>query len=302
MMPNMPPISRRAFASVGAAAVVGGLASPGVHASMTVPKGKRAGDLALSKVSSEYLFFEDPDEAFRQHLRIERDLADTEGTTLTWYNWIAFVIAEGRSPFPIMRYEGIEYSYFRKLRDLEYRIHAHNLSYVRDLNSGEFADTVANPMTGKRVKAKSTLLLNDPGTLASPKGFRNLRSDGKTYVQPYRVFRTQDNLIKLDSVRTAPPDWPSVHIENSCQWVEIADFENPSITSLPTHFSGTYVFPFPDWLEMGAAKGHMLGFFEGRKLNSPQDLPREFLERTEREHPELLSPRWQEFARPMPFL
>ncbi len=296
-MPNMPLISRRAFASVGAATVAGGLVSPALSAA----SGSHGGNPGPSKVTSEYLFLDDPDEAFRQHLRIERDLVDAEGTTLTWYNWIAFVIAEGRSPFPIMRYEGMEYSYFRKLRDLEYRIHAHNLSYVRDLNSGAFADTVDNPIIGKHVKAKPTVLLNDPGTLASPQGFRNLRSDGKTYVQPYRMFRKQDDLIKLDSIRTAPPDWPVVHIENSCQWVTLADFQNRSITSLPTHFSGTYVFPFPGWLEMGTAKGHMLGFFDGRKISSPSDLPREFLERTEREYPELLSPRWQEFDRPMPF-
>jgi len=49
-------------------------------------------------------------------------------------------------------------------------------------------------------------------------------------------------------------------------------------------------------------EGHMLGFYDGRKLNGPQDLPREFLARTEREHPELLGPRWSEFDRPVSFL
>lgn len=301
-MQDRSVISRRGFAVAGAAAVAGGIAASGAKASIVVPRGKTTASLGLSQISSEFLFFEDPDEAFRQHMRIERALVDTQGTHLTWYNWIAFVIAEGRSPFPIMRYEGIEYSYFRRLHDLEYRIHAHNLSFVRDLETGKFAETVDNPITGKRVKAMPTVLLNDPGTLASPQGFRNLRSDGKTYVQPFRTFRTEGSLIKLDSVRTAPPNWPTVHIENSCQWVEIADFENPTIASLPAHFSGTYVFPFPAWLEMGNTKGHMLGFFDGRKLNSPAELPREFLARTQREYPELLGPRWQEFDRPVSFL
>jgi hypothetical protein len=296
---DLPGLSRRRFA---AAAVSGGLAASAARGAIIVPRGKTASALGLSQITSEALFFDDPDEAFRQHMRIERALVDTEGTHLTWYNWIAFVIAEGRSPFPIMRYEGMEYSYFRRLHDLEYRIHAHNLSFVRDLETGKFADTVENPIAGKHVKAQPTVLLNDPGTLASPKGFRNLHSDGKTFVQPYRMFRTEGNLIKLDSVRTAPPNWPVVHIENSCQWAEIADFNNPSIASLPSHFSGTYVFPFPAWLEMGDTRGHMLGFFDGRKLNSPAELPREFLARTQREYPELLSPRWQEFARPVSFL
>lgn len=302
MTKSTPSLNRRSFVSAGAAAAIGGLAAPGALASITVPKGKSVGEMALSKVTSEFLSFEDPEEEFRQHFRLERDLAESQGTTLTWYNWMAFVIPVGRAPFPIMRYEGIEYSYFRNLGDLGYRIHAHNLSYVRELSNAAFADTVDNPITGKRVKAQPTLILNDPGTLASPRGFRNLASDGSTFVQPYRLFRTEDNLMKLDSVRTAPPDWPVTHIENSCQWARIADFENPTITSLPVHFAGSYVFPFPKWLEMGDAEGHMLGFFDGRKLNSPADLPREFLERTEREHPELLSPRWDEFNNPVSFL
>ncbi len=294
-------IGRRGMMGAGAAAALAALGGGGAAASIIVPRGTSAGAMALSRVTSEFLFFEDPDEAFRQHLRIERDLVDSQGTTMTWYNWIAIAIIEGRSPFPIMRYEGMEYSYFRRLQGLEYRIHAHNLSYVRDLHSGAFADTVISPATGKPVPAKPTVLLNDPGTLASPKGFRNLRSDGKTWVQPYGMFRTEDNLIKFDSIRTAPPDWPVTHIENSCQWAPLADFENPAITSLPTHFAGSYVFPFPSWLGMAGVKGHMLGFFDGRKINGPHDLPRDFRARAERDYPELLSPRWGEFDTPVGF-
>lgn len=301
-MQDLKTISRRGFATAGAAAALGGLGAAGAEASIIVPRGKPAGDMALSRVSSEFMFFEDSDEAFRQHLRMERDLVESQGKTLTWYHWLAFAIIEGRSPFPVMRYEGMEYSYFRRLKGLEYRIHAHNLSYVRELQSGAFADTIPHPITAKPVKAKPTVLLEDPGTLASPKGFRNLRSDGKTWVQPYRMFRTEDNLIKFDSIRTAPPDWPVTHIENSCQWARLADFENPSITSLPVHFAGSYVFPFPKWLGMDGVKGYMLGFFDGRKINGPLDLPREFLARTEREYPELLSPRWGDFDKPVSFL
>lgn len=300
MIPLHDGVSRRFF--TGAALGVVGLGSASAGAAITVPRGKPTGAMSLSRVVSEYLVFEDAEEAFRQHLRIERDLVADEGATITWYNWMAYVIAEGHSPFPLMRYEGMEYSYFRRLSGLEYRIHAHNLSYVRDLNTGEFAETVDNPLTGQRVSAKPTVLLNDPGTLASPRGFRNLESDGKTYVQPFRSFRIQDDLIKLDSVRTAPPDWPILHIESSCQWVRQADFENSAITSLPTQFAGTYVFPFPGWLRMEGVKGHMLGFYDGRKLNGPQDLPQAFLARTEREHPELLKPRWREFDKPIKWL
>ncbi|MEQ8507551.1 MAG: hypothetical protein RIF37_14330 [Rhodospirillaceae bacterium] len=38
-----------------------------------------------------------------------------------------------------------------------------------------------------------------------------------------------------------------------------------------------------------------------KKVNGPQELPREFLDRMERECPELLEPRWSEFESPVSF-
>lgn len=254
----------------------------------------------VSQVDSEFLTFEDPVEEFRAHMRIERDLVEDQGSTITWYNWMVFVIPGGRRPEPLLRYEGIEYSYFRHLGDNNYRIHAHNLSYARDLKTNKYTDTVINPITGERVEVPVSLLLTDPGTIASPIGFRNINGDG-TPQDVYRQFRIEDNLIKLDSVRSAPPDWPATHIENSCQWVDTDLFANETITSLPVHFCGHYAYEYQAWLKMPEGNGHLSGFWDGKKINSPAEIPREMLDRLEREYPELLQPRWEDFDRPVPF-
>jgi hypothetical protein len=282
---------------LGASAASALAMSPGIAASAA----NSGAASSRGQVRSEILTFDDPVEEFRQYLRIERSLVEDEGSTLTWYNWIAFVVAEGRAPFPLVRFEGIEYSYYRRVAPMEFRIHAHNLSYARDLKTGEFLQQIENPLTGRLLKVEPAVLLTDPGVIASPRGFRNLKSDGRTWRQPFRVFRIQDDLIKFDSVRTAPPDMPTVHIENSCQWVSRRLFDDASINSLPVEFAGVYLFPFPKWLEMGDRKGHMYGMWDGRKLGGPADLPAEFRRRTEREFPELLAPRWKEFERPIPF-
>ena len=257
-------------------------------------------DPAVSQVVSEFLYYEDPVEEFHAHMRMERDLAENEGSTLTWYHWIVFVIPGGRRPEPLIRYEGIEFSYFRHLGDNNYRIHAHNLSFPRDLKTNKFTDKVTNPVTGETVQVPVSLLLHDPGTIASPAGFRNLSGDGSIQ-DVYRQFRIESELIKLDSVRSAPPDWPATHIENSCQWVAFDLFANPTITSLPVHFCGHYAYEHPAWLKMPEGMGHLSGFWDGKKVNSPAELPREMLDRLEREYPELLAPRWDEFERPIPF-
>ena len=254
----------------------------------------------VSQVRSEFLFFDDPVEEFRAHLRIERDLVEDQGTTLTWYNWMVFVIPGGRRPEPLIRYEGIEFSYFRHLGNDNYRIHAHNLSFPRDLKTGKYTDNVVNPITGERVEVPVSLLLDDPGTIGSPIGFRNMRGGGVVQ-EVYRQFRIEDNLIKLDSIRSAPPDWPATHIESSCQWVEFDLFANETITSLPVRFCGHYAYEHPAWLKMPEGTGHLNGFWDGKKVNSPTELPQEMLTRLEREYPELLEPRWSEFDSPVPF-
>jgi len=286
--------SRRNF--VTSTAAVGALAGAGGAQAQTLS----SLEPPISQVQSDFLYFDDPVEEFRQHLRIERDLVEDEGETITWYHWIVFMIPGDRRPEPLMRYEGIEYSYFRHLGNNNYRIHAHNLSFARDLKTNKFTDTVVNPITGETCEVPVSLLLTDPGTIASPIGFRNIAGDGSVQ-DVFRQFRREDNLIKLDSVRSAPPDWPATHIENSCQWVDIDLFANETITSLPVHFCGHYAFENYPWLNMPEGKGHLSGFWDGKKINSPREIPREILDRLEREYPELLHPRWEDFEKPVPF-
>ena len=54
-------------------------------------------------------------------------------------------------------------------------------------------------------------------------------------------------------------------------------------------------------LKMPEGTGHLSGFWDGKKVNSPAELPQEMLTRLEREYPELLEPRWSEFDSPVPF-
>ena len=97
--------SRRSFVTstaVAATALAGAQSVAG--------KDKVSVSRPIHQVRSEFLYFDDPVDAFRAHMRIERDLAESEGSTITWYHWMVFVIPGGRRPEPLMRYEGIEYS------------------------------------------------------------------------------------------------------------------------------------------------------------------------------------------------
>jgi hypothetical protein len=292
--------SRRELLVAGLAGIGASLVSgPAAAAMPASPLTATPGERSVSKVRSEILHFDDPVAKLHAHLRMERSLAE-ESSTLTWYNWIVFMVPKVKAPVPILRYEGIEYSFLRHLGNNNFRLHAHNLSYPRDLNSGEFTDKMFNPVTGKTVAVGPSIITADPGTVHNPKGFRNVNGDG-TYQERYAMFRIEDNLLKLDSVRGAPAEKPVTHMENSCAWCDFDEFTNPYNNSLPQHFVGGYLYEYPRFLKMGERPGHLSAMFDGKKIASVEELPDEFLDRARKEHPELLKPRWHDFDVPLSF-
>jgi hypothetical protein len=291
--------SRRDIVLGALAAGAGAAMIPSAMAQSVIPVQPVPSKHSVAKVTSEFLMFDDPVATLHAHLRMERDLAE-QSDTITWYHWMVFMVPVTKAPIPLVRYEGIEFSYLRHLGNNNFRLHAHNLSYARDLQTGQFTDTAKNPVTGEMITVPPSIIVNDPGTVQNPIGFRNVNSDG-TYQKRYTMFRREDELIKLDSVRGAPPEKPVTHLENSCAWCPFDEFTNPSITSLPQHFVGSYLYEYPKWLNMGERPGHLMGMFDGKKVSSIEELPNEFLDRTRREYPDLLRPRWEDFDKPLSF-
>ena len=262
------------------------------------PGAARPGKAAARE--SRFLHFDSPEDEFRAHFRYERDLRD-EGQALTWYHFTQYAVAEGERPVPIVRFEGMEFSYFRRIRDLTWRIHAHNVSYPRRLADGAFTTEVPNPLTGATLRPQPIVLLDDPGVLYSPRGYLPLDSREAHWLPSFRTFRIDGDSVVVDHVRPTPEGWPKTFIEASTSSAPRAAFDDPRVTSLPCVVTGFYVFPFPKWMEMGERRGHMIGAWYGHKLGGVQELPEDFRARIERERPELLRPRWAEFERPMRF-
>lgn len=256
-------------------------------------------DATVIDTDDGFIRFANSNEKFKALFRLERDLRD-EGTTVSTYQFITYALPQGERPQPIVRWEGMEFSYFRRVGDLIWRIHAHNVSYPRDLHTGEFTFRAPNPFTGEMLEIEPMKLLNDPGVLHGPQGYLPLDAKSVNWLDTYHVLRTEGSLIKSEHIRPTPDGWPVMFIESSCSTVTRKDFYDPSVTALPYQTSGFYVFPFPAWMRMGDRPGHMLGAWSGRRaVMGVRDLPREFRERVARENPELLEPRWNELDRPL---
>lgn len=282
------------WAGAGVAAALAPPAPGAVPAAAATPPPLPAGP-----TDSTFLRFADERERFKALFRFERDLRD-EGQALSWYHFVVYAVPQGGRPVPVVRFEGMEYSYFRRIADLTWRIHAHNLSFPRDLHTQAFVERVTNPVTGESIAPAPMVLLDDPGVLHSPRGYLPLDASSERWLDTYIVLRREGDLVKIEHIRPKPEGWPVTFIESSVSTVPRAEFDDPRVTSLMFQTSGFYVFPFPKWMGMGDRPGHMIGAWSGRKIRGVGELPVEFAARARAEHPALLEARWGELERPLP--
>jgi hypothetical protein len=245
--------------------------------------------------TSSFLSF-DHVERFRQAWRIQRSLAD-QADILHWYHFIMVAVPVGSAPRPVVRWEGIEFSRHERIGENRFRLHGHNLSFPRDLRSGEFVSEVTNPVTGKRVAVPPMALTGDPGMIRSPDGVVTLDKPKAPPRPDYRILRREGEFVKVDTIRVPPETWPVTFLEMGYESTPAALFDDPKQLWLPSDVSGAYVFPWPAWMQMGDAPGHMFAAWSGYKLRDIGELPPEFRQRAERDFPELLAVDRKAFAK-----
>ena len=287
----MEPGRRDVLGALGAAVMAPWVATSSPAAAAGAPVS------AAGRWTSSFIQL-DPVEQFRQVMRLQRSLSDADDI-LHWYHFMMFAVTPDAPTAAVVRWEGIELSRHELIGENRYLMHGHNLSYPRDLDSGEFVDTVLNPLSGQRVPIGPMRLTEDPGLIRSPEGTLTLDRLGQPPRRDYRVLRREGGYVKVDTIRVPPATWPKPFIEGGFEGTRAELFDDPSQRWLPTEVSGAYVFPWPKWMQMGSAPGHMLGIWSGHKLRSVEDLPDEFRRRAEREDPQLLRVDRAQFRRPV---
>jgi hypothetical protein len=229
----------------------------------------------------------DPVTRFRQAMRVQRSLEDS-ADILHWYHFIMFAVPVGSAPQAVVRWEGIEFSRHQRICENRYRLHGHNLSFPRDLNSGAFVDSTLNPVTQQTVAVPPMPLTQDPGMIRSPEGIVTLDKPTAKPRSNYVMLRREGDFVKVDAVRVPPASWPVTFVESGYESTPAKLFDDDRQLWLPADVSGAYVFPWPAWMQMGDKPGHMFATWSGYKLRSVEQLPEEFRKRAERDFPQLL--------------
>lgn len=292
-------VSRRAVLTGGIAAAGAAVTACTSPAELQPPSTKHVRASADGRVESKLLFFDDPLEHQQSAYRILRNLYD-DADVLFWYHFTMFAVVLGQRPEPVVRWEGIEFSHHRKIGKGAYRLHGHNLSFPRDLRSGRFIEAARNPVTGDTVAVPPMALTGDPGYVHLPAGVVPLDNPTAAPRERQEQFLIEDDLIKIEQTRLPPASWPATFVETSVNWSPRALFDDPQQLALPAGTSGGYIFPWPEWMDMGDREGLMFATWHGRKLDSVAQLPREFVDRAEQIHPELLAVDQTMFDQPIP--
>lgn len=222
-------------------------------------------------------------------LRLESNAAGADSAV--WFWWTTYVVSPGVAPTAIVGYEGIELSRCVRRRDGSRFINGHAMSFPRDARTGRFTDTAVNPVTGATVKVPvSSTAGTDPGYVISPEyGWWPIQAPKPEKVDLRTRWWREDGFGRMQRERRPPEGFPQPFIESGYYEFALADLRNAKLASIPYRTSGTYIYPYPKWLQMGDRPGHMVGIISGRKLRSLDELPREFRTRTETEYPGFLS-------------
>lgn len=232
-----------------------------------------------------HLSFDDKAEKMRAKVRLEFGNADS--TYLWWYTFVLFAVTPQRSPVRLLRFEGMEMSEWRRSSPDEYIVHGHNVSFPQNYETGAYLSKWDNPITGKTVNTQPTLLTSDPGRRKTAEGDYDLADASKTLRPENTVMRVEGDLVHKDDIRNPPENWPGQFVETNTVTGKLEDLRNSALTSLDARGSGMWVQPFLKWMGMPKDTGHMVGYFNGRKLANVGHLPKPFYDRLMTNHREL---------------
>ena len=205
-----------------------------------------------------------------------------------YYNGTIFGIVGEEAPRPLYTFRGMEIYQTRKINDGNYFFTGGTVSFITDLETGDWLYKFQNPYTGKTNDVPAAVQGHNP-----ERGF-NYTVNG---VEPnWAADRIPDNPLKLwwtaagdyvwlHNETVYPPGMPPPRKQRQTNFSRRDHFTDPSVRKVPATFTSTFFSPWPRWMEMGDRPGHTIWHASGAKLNSVEDLPPDYYARIKAEHP-----------------
>jgi len=209
-----------------------------------------------------------------------------------WFNGTAYMVVGEEQPIPILKFEGLEIYWMRKISEGEFELTGNTVSFFRDIETHEFLDTWNNPLTGQTVEVQDAVQggRRGRGFSYSTEGIRPSSMKDKMPAKPLQLeWSFARDTLWMHNQTVYPPGLPPPRAQRQTMSVPIEKFLDESIVSLPSMFSSTVFMPWLRWMNMGDRPGHLVWHASGVKLESINDLPADYLERAQARHPDRLT-------------
>ncbi|MDG2243558.1 MAG: DUF1838 family protein [Rhodospirillaceae bacterium] len=205
-----------------------------------------------------------------------------------YYNGTIFGIIGEEAPRPLYTFRGMEIYQTKKIEDGRYFFTGGTVSYITDLESGEWLYKFQNPYTGKTNDVPAAVQGHNPerGFNYTVNGVEPNWAADRIPDKPLRLWWTAaGEYVWLHNETVYPPGMPSPRKQRQTNFARREHFTDPSVRKIPSTFTSTFFSPWPRWMKMGDQPGHTIWHASGAKLDSVEDLPSDFYTRIKAEYP-----------------
>ena len=260
---------------IGTASLVAGCAMPGTQA---------PGASGAAKLPD----FQDPAVNLESIVRVQGSLREED--VPWWFNGTIYGVVGESAPRALVRFEGLEIYWFRKLPDGAYQLGGNTVTFFRDIATNAMITEFVNPYTGKTNTVQPAVQGGRAGFHYSVRGIRPTAFKDRMPDVPLRLWWSSvRDAIWMHNETVYPPGMPPPRAQRQTMFNRLEDFLDPQQHNLPTLFSSTVFMPWLKWMEMEGQPGHVIWHASGAKIPTIEMLPAEFLERARREFPQRLS-------------
>lgn len=205
---------------------------------------------------------------------------------LLWWEGTLFAQEPGKKAQPLLGFEGYNICRSEKLEDGTWRLVTRELTFYRDLATGQIVDHWDNPFTGERNEVLH--VANDPVNTV-------LNAPGRDIPLPFaraggQVMLTLNIPLAYPNP-LSPAEFPAessgplyVGSEHFMFFAPEAAMADPALDQVPVTYGWTRVGPWLPWMKLGQRPGQLLYVGQGTK-RTLDELPEDIRQRIAAQYP-----------------
>lgn len=208
-----------------------------------------------------------------------------------WYYGTIYAVLPGKTPVPLVDFEGSEIDYYERQTDGSYHAYGATVSFFRDTKSGKLLQVFDNPITGERNEVRPNSVSVKAYYIYSRHGYKRSDDprpiDRKLTINRLLQWKESGDNIWLTMRRAYPPGLPMG--EHQLVRGSVAELHDQSLAKVYTTAAPTFIAPWLPWMDMQNHPGHTVWAGPAHKLDRVEDYPRELLELMEKNFPQKLT-------------